>query len=50
MVMERWKPGRGLIPWRLYRELEEMERRFEDILGQPFLPAMWRCVPAMEMG
>ncbi len=34
MVMERWRPGRGLIPWRPFRELEEMERRFEDIFGR----------------
>jgi HSP20 family protein len=50
MVMERWRPGRGIIPWRPFRELEEMERRFEDILGRPFLPAMWRRIPTMEMG
>jgi len=50
MVMERWRPGRGLIPWRPFRELEDMERRFEDILGQPFLPAVWRRIPTVEMG
>ncbi len=50
MVMERWRPGRGLIPWRPFRELEDMERRFEDILGRPFLPAVWRRIPMVEMG
>ncbi len=50
MVMERWRPGRGLMPWRPYRELEEMERRFEDIFGRPFLPAVWRRIPMVEMG
>ncbi|MBA7588437.1 Spore protein SP21 [subsurface metagenome] len=45
MTMERWRPGRGLIPWRPFRELGEMERRFEDILGRPFLPAVWRRIP-----
>ena len=50
MVMERWKPGRGLIPWRPFRELEEMERRFEDILGRPFLPSVWRRLPIEERG
>ena len=50
MVMERRRPGRGIIPWRPFRELEEMERRFEDILGRPFLPAIWRRIPTMEMG
>jgi HSP20 family protein len=50
MAMERWRPGRGLIPWRPFRELEEMERRFEDVFGRPFIPAMWRRIPVVEMG
>ena len=50
MTMERWRPGRGLMPWRPFRELGEMERRFEDILGRPFLPAVWRRIPMVEMG
>jgi len=50
MVMERWRPGRGLIPWRPFRGLEELERRFEDIFGQPFLPSVWRRLPIEERG
>jgi len=50
MVMERWRPGRGLIPWRPFRGLEELERRFEDIFGQPFLPSVWRRLPVEERG
>jgi HSP20 family protein len=50
MQMERWKPGRGLIPWRPFRELEEMERRFDNMLSWPLLPAVWRRIPTMEMG
>lgn len=50
MVMERWRPGRGLIPWRPFRELEELERRFEDIFGRPFLPSVWRRLPIEERG
>ncbi len=50
MVMERWRPGRGLIPWRPFSELEEMERRFQDIFGRSFLPSVWRRIPTMEMG
>ena len=47
--MERWRPGRGLIPWRPFRELEEIERRFGDIFGQSLLPA-WRRLPLEEKG
>jgi len=50
MVMERWRPGRGLIPWRPFRELGEMERRFEDIFGRPFLPSVRRRLPIEERG
>jgi HSP20 family protein len=50
MAMESWRPGRGLVPWRPFREMEEMERRFEDIFGRPFIPAMWRRIPVVEMG
>jgi HSP20 family protein len=50
MVMERWRPGRGLAPWRPFREMENMERYFEDIFGQPLLPAVWRRMPVVEMG
>jgi len=27
-----------------------MERRFEDIFDRPFLPAVWRRIPTVEMG
>jgi HSP20 family protein len=50
MEMERWRPGRGLIPWRPFRELEEMERRFGHMLSWPLLPQVWRRIPTMEMG
>jgi len=50
MVMERWRLGRGIIPWRPFGGLEEMERRFEDVFGRPFLPAVWRRIPTVEMG
>jgi HSP20 family protein len=50
MEMERWRPGRGLIPWRPFRDLEELERRFDDILNWPPLPAVWRRIPTMDMG
>lgn len=46
MVMERWRPRWGLRAWRPFRDLEEMERRFDDLLGWPSLPGAWRRVPA----
>ena len=39
MVMERWKPGWGITPWRPLREIADWERRFEDFFGRPLLPA-----------
>ncbi len=42
MTLERWRPSWGLIPWRPLREMEEMERRFEDIFGRSLIPEMWR--------
>jgi len=48
MVIERWRPGRRLIPWRPFREQEDMERRLEDIFGRPSLFATWRRLPTVE--
>jgi HSP20 family protein len=50
MEMERWRPGKRLIPWRPFRDLEDLERRFDDILNWPQLPAVWRRIPTMDMG
>ena len=47
MAIERWRPGWGLAPLRPLRELEEMERRFEDAFGRTF-PAIWRRHPEEE--
>jgi HSP20 family protein len=49
MEMERWRPRRWMSPWRPSREMEEMERRFDDLFSWPSLPAMWRRMPSMEM-
>ena len=45
MALERWRPRWGITPWRPFREMEEWERRFEDLLGRP----MWR-LPVEEIG
>jgi HSP20 family protein len=45
MAIERWRPRWGITPWRPFRELEEWERRFDDILGRP----LWR-LPVDERG
>jgi HSP20 family protein len=36
MAIEKWKP-RDLSTWHPFRELEEIERRFEDTFGRSFL-------------
>ena len=45
MAMERWRPRWGITPWRPFRELEEWERRLDDLFGQP----LWR-LPVEERG
>ena len=49
MTLERWSPRWGIRPWEPSRELDDMGQRFEDILGRPFPPAIWRRLPT-EMG
>ena len=45
MVMERWRPRWGLTPWRPIRDMEEMERRFDELFSRQFLPATLRRFP-----
>jgi len=45
MALERWRPRWGITPWRPFGEIEEWERRFEDLLGRP----MWR-LPVEKIG
>jgi HSP20 family protein len=54
MTMERRRPRHGLIPWRPFRELDELQRRFED--SWPFWPSPGRFpfetgewAPAIDM-
>ena len=39
MTTERWGTGWGIIPWKPFRELRDLERRFEDVFGELSLPA-----------
>jgi len=50
MAIERWRPGWGIRPWQPLRELEEMERRFEDIFGRTSPLSAWRRLPVREVG
>jgi HSP20 family protein len=45
MAIERWRPGWGITPWKPFRELEEWERRLDDLFGRP----LWR-LPVEERG
>jgi HSP20 family protein len=54
MTMERWRPRRGTTPWRPFRDLDELQRRFEDfwplwpsLRGFQFETGKW--VPAVDM-
>lgn len=49
MTMERRQQDKGLTAWQPSREEREMERRFEDIFGRPFLPGIWRAFPSEEL-
>ena len=48
MLIEKWRPSTGLIPWRVFGEFEDRERDFERIFGTLLLPAIWRRLPAEE--
>ena len=48
MVVERWSPGRRLVTWSPFREMEDMERRFENIFGRSLYPLTWRRLPIEE--
>jgi len=45
MAIEIWRPRWGITPRRPFRELEEWERRFDDLFGRP----LWR-LPVEEKG
>lgn len=52
MAVEIWRPRSGITPWRPFGELEEWERRFDDLLGRPLwrLPVEGRgWIPAVDV-
>jgi HSP20 family protein len=50
MAMERRRRDRELVPWRPFQDLQEMERRFDEMFGRPFWPMTWRRIPTIEPG
>ena len=55
MVMERWRPRWGLRPWRSAADIDELERRIDEMFSWPIMP-QWRrgvaergCMPPIEM-
>ena len=48
--MKRWRPGWGIRPWRPFWDLEDIERRFDEIFSRPSLPRLWRRLPVEEIG
>jgi HSP20 family molecular chaperone IbpA len=50
MTMEGQRPESGLIPWKPMGELEELERHFEDLFGQPVVSAAWGRLPVERRG
>jgi len=52
MAIEIWRPRSGITPWRPFGELEEWERRFDDLFGRPSwrLPVEGRgWMPAVDV-
>ena len=48
MTITRWTPSTRLIPWRLFRELEEPARIFDTFFGRSLFLAIWRGSPTLE--
>ncbi len=48
MAVERWRPRRGMMRWRPFQELEDMDRWLDEAFGRPFLPGVWRRFPVAE--
>jgi HSP20 family protein len=51
MVVERWRPGRAITPWRPFRDLEELRRTFDDFwpMIRRFPMGAVEYIPAIDM-
>jgi HSP20 family protein len=50
LTTEGRRPERGMTVWQPFRDLEDVERRLENVFGRPFLPSMWRRFPFGDFG
>lgn len=50
MATERRKPETGVTVWQPFRDLENIERRFEDYFGRSIVPSLWRRFSAEGLG
>ena len=48
MTISRWTTTRGLVPWRLLRELDRSERFFDDLFSGQRFPVIWRRFPVND--
>lgn len=48
MALERWRERRGITPWRPLREIEDIERRLEELFERPWPP--WGRAAEEEKG
>jgi HSP20 family protein len=49
MAIELWRLRWGVTPLQPFREMKEMERRFENVINRPLWPTMWRRMPTESM-
>ena len=49
MAIERRRPRWGVMPRRAFRDLEEWERRFEDLFGRPWTVEEAGLMPTVDV-
>ena len=50
MAIQERKPDKEVSVWQPFKELDDMESRFDDYMGFPFWRTMWRRRPFEGMG